>query len=332
MTMNNTSKKPCSFQIGTSIRGKWHHKEYVIQKELGAGANGVVYLAGSTEGTVAIKFSDNPATIATEVNVLKSLEKVQDKILGPSLLDVDDIKINGNLLPFYVMEYIQGDHLLDFLERKGSDWIVVMALQVLSNLEELHKLGWIFGDLKPENLIVQSPQQRIRFIDVGGTTQAGRAIKEYTEYFDRGYWSAGGRRAEPSYDLFALTMIIINATYQKRFVKSGDGLQQLYTLIEKNQVLKKLEPVLKKALEGKYQTAEQMKREMIDLSFAMKKQTPQHSVKKSTYTAPSQPYNSQVRRTRSSTKRKNPSGWMETFFLIAVVTLLYVFYIVGQVV
>ncbi|WP_347836547.1 hypothetical protein [Gracilibacillus sp. JCM 18860] len=55
-----------------------------------------------------------------------------------------------------------------------------------------------------DNLIVSRNPVRLRWVDVGGTTLIGRSIKEYTEFYDRAYWQMGTRRAEPSYDLFAL--------------------------------------------------------------------------------------------------------------------------------
>ena len=68
---------------------------------------------------------------------------------------------------------------------------------------------------------------RIRCIDVGGTTIQGRAIKEFTEFYDRGYWGLGTRKAEPAYDLFAVAMIMINTAYPKRFNKKTGGISQL---------------------------------------------------------------------------------------------------------
>ena len=326
MKMSNTLKKPCSFPIGSVIRGKWQQKDYIIRKELGYGANGIVYLADSTKGSVAIKFSDNSATIAAEVNVLKSFAKVQGISLGPYLIDVDDTIVNGKIIPFYVMEYISGDSLLSFVQKVGKDWLTVLMLQLLSGLEEMHKLGWVFGDLKPENLIVRSSDFKVRFIDVGGTTQIGRAIKEYTEYFDRGYWGLGGRRAEPSYDLFALAMIVINAVYQKRFNKNGDGINQLWDLIKNKQELRELEPILLKALKGQYVSAIDMKKDLLH-HLHSKQSTVRAAVKKNP------PVNKSRVQTRNyRTKPKKKSSFLETIFLLVIITLLYAVYMFGQVV
>ncbi|WP_455663022.1 protein kinase domain-containing protein [Pradoshia sp.] len=322
MMMSHTVKRPCSFQIGTFITGKWHHNRYELQKELGFGANGIVYQAHSVQGTVAVKFSDNNATIASEVNVLKSFEKAQGDSLGPSLIDVDDYVVNGKVYPFYVMEFIQGDSLLTFLRKRGNDWLNILSLQLLTQLEQLHQLGWVFGDLKPENLIVQWPEQRIRFIDVGGTTQKGRAIKEYTEYFDRGYWGLGGRRAEPTYDLFSLAMVIMTAAYGKRVPKGDGGLKDLRERIKGKKELIIIEPVLLNAFAGKYASAGEMKRELAD---AIHK-------KASSYNRPAAVQTSRMQMRNGNGKQKKGRRMAETLFLILLVTLLYAIYMLGLIV
>ena len=75
--MNHSLKSQCKVSPGTVISGKWHQNNYTIIKELGFGANGVVYLAKHNNTQVALKMSDNGMSITSEVNVLKSFAKVQ---------------------------------------------------------------------------------------------------------------------------------------------------------------------------------------------------------------------------------------------------------------
>ncbi len=111
--MNSVSNIP----LGTVIHGKWHHNHYRIVKELGKGANGIVYLAESPNGQVALKVSDDSMLIACEVNVLKSFSKAPVKTIGPSFYDMADAIYPGMLQKrsFYVMEYIRGPLLLDII-------------------------------------------------------------------------------------------------------------------------------------------------------------------------------------------------------------------------
>ncbi|WP_026574018.1 serine/threonine protein kinase [Bacillus sp. UNC438CL73TsuS30] len=325
--MNHTLKSQCKVSPGTVISGKWHSNQYTILKELGYGANGVVYLANHKNTEVALKMSDNGLSITSEVNVLKSFAKVQGSALGPSLLDVDDWKTNRGQVSFYVMEFIKGPDLLTFIEQKGKSWIVVLMLQLLSDLEKLHQNGWVFGDLKPENLIVTGPPPKIRCIDVGGTTIAGRAIKEFTEFYDRGYWGLGSRVAEPSYDLFSLAMIMINTAYPKRFTKTTGGLSQLTEAIRQKPELHSLEKVMVNALKGHYTNARQMRQDL--LALLTDEPLPKHrKVSKAAANNISSPVpdlNKNNPKTRQQyRKKKKKTGWIETGVIAAVFIIFYV--------
>lgn len=330
--MNNTWKsQACKVPIGTDITGKWHKNTYKIIKPLGSGATGVVYLADSLNGLVAIKISENSMSITSEVNVLKTFQKVQGTTLGPSLLDVDDWQMPGGLsqIPFYVMEYVNGEDFLSFIEKRGKEWGGILCVQLLANLNQLHKEGWVFGDLKPENLLVVGPPPKIRWLDVGGTTLIGRAIKEFTEFFDRGYWGLGGRKAEPSYDLFAVAMIMINSAYPKRFQRSGgNGRDQLKKVILSNELLKKYASVLLNAIDGKYQSADEMREDFVK-AMSQIDQVDSITPQKTTHQLPRQKGKSS-QQYRQNQKKSQGGGFLETVLIIAFVLLAYVLYIYGQ--
>lgn len=332
--MNNTLKnQACKVSPGTVITGKWHKKSYRIVRPLGQGANGIVYLAESMEGPVALKISQNGVTVTSEVNVLKHFSKVQGSALGPSLIDVDDWIRPGFSSPisFYVMEYIRGESFLSFIQKRGKEWTGILTLQLLSDLERLHQEGWVFGDLKPDNLLVTGSPPKIRCIDVGGTTVNGRAIKEFTEFFDRGYWGAGSRKAEPSYDLFAVAMIIVNTAYPSRFSKSDQPVKQLKNAITTNDTLQKFDTVLYKAIDGTYHSAAEMRRELV-VKMSQTKKVSAHATKK-------RPTASQTQQTtaRATRKQKKPrqskqkGGMLETVLLLLFVSLGYLLYLYGQI-
>lgn len=346
MMMNPSLKNLCKVIPGAIIEGKWHHNRYTIIKELGFGANGIVYLARYNNKQVALKMSDNGMSITSEVNVLKSFAKVQGSALGPSLLDVDDWERPGKRVSFYVMEFIKGPDLLAFLQQKGPDWTGVMVLQLLADLQLLHENGWVFGDLKPDNLIVTGPPARIRCIDVGGTTLQGRSIKEFTEFFDRGYWGLGSRKAEPSYDLFAAGMIMVNTAYPKRFTKKSGGISEIMDKVKQSRELKIYEKAIYKALTGEYHSAREMRSELLQVSQPAAepiKSTRQHQAaqpkqahsqtQSQTKANPSRTNkNTAGRQTRKGyNKKKKKSSALETVTIILIISLLYFFYIYSQV-
>lgn len=321
--MNHSWKSQFKLNPGTVIQGIWHKNQYTILKELGFGANGIVYLAKGGNTRVALKMSDNGMSITSEVNVLKSFAKVQGSALGPSLLDVDDWESNHGKISFYVMEYIEGPDLLTFIQQNGKVWTPVLFLQLLNDLEQLHENGWVFGDLKPENLIVTGPPPKIRCIDVGGTTIRGRAIKEFTEFYDRGYWGLGTRKAEPSYDLFAVGMMMIHSAYPKRFTKTTGGIAQLRGEIHKKSEILPLERVILRSLQGHYISANEMRKDL--LALIIKNDSSKNLPESKNPSGKSQSPQPLTRQKYKKKKKKN--RWAETIMVFVFIALIYCVYL-----
>ncbi|WP_071393055.1 serine/threonine protein kinase [Bacillus tuaregi] len=331
--MMNSMKNQCKVSPGAIIQGKWHRHTYTIVKELGFGANGIVYLAKRNQEYVALKMSDNGMSITSEVNVLKSFAKVQGSALGPSLYDVDDWEQGTGQISFYVMEYIQGPDFMSFIAQKGHSWLPVLILQLLSDLEKLHRNGWIFGDLKPENLIVTGPSPRIRCIDVGGTTLKGRAIKEFTEFYDRGYWGLGSRKADEGYDLFAVAMIMLHTAYPKRFSKTTGGITQLSEQLKQSKALQKYAFVILRALEGRYHSATEMRQDLLK-AISHEKGARQTSINTRSRASQTKAFHTQAGVNGASRqgkqRRQRKGGFVETLLLTVVFLVFYAFYIFGQ--
>nr|WP_018924741.1 hypothetical protein [Salsuginibacillus kocurii] len=251
---------------GTKLTGKWHGQTYRVIKKLGQGATGTVFLVESERGPLALKIGHENPSITSEVNVLQRFSKVQDVKLGPSLIETDDLKIGDESFAFYTMEYIRGAPFFSHINKYGKEWGSIFIVQLLGDLDRLHQASWVFGDLKPDNLLITSSPPRVRWFDVGGTTLMGRSIKEYTEFFDRGYWGLGDRKAEPSYDLFSVAMVMINIAYPHRFEKGqAEGLEILTERIEAHTWLRPYRKVLRTALLGRYTDAQLMKKDMMEI-------------------------------------------------------------------
>ncbi|MFA8438967.1 serine/threonine protein kinase [Pueribacillus sp. YX66] len=253
--MHLTKNPAVNVKPGTLIIGKWNRNRYKIVRQLGYGSIGAVYLVQSSVGLYALKIGYDKMGIISEVNALKRLTSVQGQCLGPFFVEMDD----WNGWTFYVMEYINGHSLTSFIQKKGSEWIVVFMLQLLSELEKLHQQGYIFGDLKPENLLVSIPSPRIRWLDVGGVTKIGRSVKEFTSFYDRAYWGAGSRKAEPSYDLFSLTIIFIQLGSPNRLTKKEEGVRQLERKVMISSDLNQYSSILIRALRGTFGSAATMR-------------------------------------------------------------------------
>jgi serine/threonine-protein kinase len=133
---------------------------FIIEKKLGSGAMGAVYLALYTKnnGRVALKaiapgLTDNDSNLrrfGREADILKQLKHPNIvKFYGHGKLP------DGS--PFYIMEYINGESLDRVMARRGRfTWEEVVALgqQLCSALQHAHEHGIIHRDLKPSNLMM----------------------------------------------------------------------------------------------------------------------------------------------------------------------------------
>lgn len=286
MAKNLQKKDSIPISHGTVVQGKWNKRKYIVERKIGAGMIGTVYLCRMGNRFVALKISNEATSMTQEVNVLKSLNKVQDNRLGPFLLDVDDWETqSGHVYSFYVMEYIKGIRMETFIKQNGYEWIGVFLVQMLEQLEKLHASGWVFGDLKNDNLLITSSPPMVRFIDVGGTTKIGRSIKEYSEFYDRAYWHLGTREAEPSYDLFAVAMVIITIFYPKQFKRNKQSKQLILSKLHSIQEVKFFNRSLQKAILGKYTSASQMKDELMRTMVGKQLKSKKRKKNQSTYLA-----------------------------------------------
>jgi serine/threonine-protein kinase len=249
-------------QPGTIINGKWNKAQYRVGRLLGAGANGQVYLVKRGKLYYAMKIGFDTVDHQSEINALKVLSKSNTSFRN-YLLDVDDFHQNGSDLPFYVMRYIKGQSMNEFIWRNGRDWIRLIGLNMLRKLVELHEQAYIFGDIKIQNMLV-SGYGDVELIDFGGVTAKGRAVKQFTEVYDRGYWGAGNRSADEAYDLFAFAVLIISSVETKQRMKGIDKLlpqnrsvDTLIDMLNSNPALRQVAPLLRKALLGQYATSKQ---------------------------------------------------------------------------
>lgn len=258
--MNTAKKDDLRLRKGSVITGKWRQNRYTVIRQLGIGMVGTVYLCRTNGRLVALKMSEQQMSMTAEVNALQLLSGVQDCHLGPFLFEVDDwVSPQQVVYSFYAMEYIAGTKVDTFVQQRGEEWLVLTLLQLLEELDKVHEAGYIFGDLKMEHILIEEKSFKVRCIDVGGMTKIGRSVKEYSELYDRAYWDLGTRKAEPSYDLFAIAMIVLSIYDTKSYKKTTLSKQ---ALIQKSTTIKELHIIQRTigdALRGRFPSANAMK-------------------------------------------------------------------------
>lgn len=248
---------------GSLIIGKWKHGHYRVERLLGEGANGKVFLVTKDWQWYALKVGQNAVDLQSEINALKALAAT-NIARDPYLKDVDDwITPQGKEVPFYTMRYVKGSNMDIYMTQQGYEWFPLLALNLLRSLGELHQAGWIFGDLKLENIIV-GQYGDVELIDFGGATQIGKGVKQFTEIYDRGYWNCGSRTADPQYDLFSFAMLCLQLfapgklqMMSKQLLPQNRSSEELIQLVKQTPQLAPYVKWLEQAFKGQFQSGKE---------------------------------------------------------------------------
>lgn len=247
---------------GMVVTGKWRQGRYRVERLLGEGANGKVYLVQRDRNWYAMKLGMDALDLQSEINVLQSIAKQKQRVQESYLFDVDDLYgPDGKEYPFYVMRYVLGAKVNEYLKQQGTEWFPLVGLNLLGKLDKLHQAGWVFGDLKVENVLV-ADYGHVELVDYGGVTAVGKSIRQFTEIYDRGYWNEGSRSADPRYDLFSFAMLCIQLHEPKRLhqliaelLPQNRSAIELMQLVESSPALKPVSSWLRKAFAGQFTDA-----------------------------------------------------------------------------
>lgn len=229
------------------VRGRFHKNCYTLVSELGRGGSGRVFMAEFDKGKAALKVSRDPISLSREYRYLK--EFLPDGFC-PRPFELDDFYEGSSLSHFLSMEYISGKSLRQLL-RNGpltADKALDIGLKLARILKKIQEKGFIYCDLKPENIIIQE-DGRVRLIDLAGVMRPGSSIREFTNNYDRASWNKGPRIADEGYNLFSLACIIIEMLEPKRFQNIKDMYHLLASI--RSKYPKKLYILIRDAVEGK---------------------------------------------------------------------------------
>lgn len=149
---------------------------YMVKEKIGEGGMGRVYLAEDErlEKEVAVKMlsaSFAGKSIAAERFIREA--KVVTRIKHKNVIDVTDLDVTDQGIPFYVMEYLKGQDLMDLIlaERnlpweRGRD----IAVQICRALGEAHSKGIVHRDMKSENVFMVEHEEEgdhVKLLDFG---------------------------------------------------------------------------------------------------------------------------------------------------------------------
>jgi serine/threonine-protein kinase len=143
---------------------------YRIQKVLGEGGMGVVYLADREDlgSQVAIKILRDAWLSPARRNLFAAEQRTLAQLNHPSIARLYDANASPDGSPFFVMEYVEGVPLTAYCEQHGSSTEERLRLfrEVCEAVLYAHQHAVIHRDLKPSNVLVKG-DGTIRLLDFG---------------------------------------------------------------------------------------------------------------------------------------------------------------------
>ncbi len=193
------------------IDGKW-----VIEKTLGQGGMGTVYLARDLDlgRRVAIKMMSRAFVDNTELVARFEREaRMMARLDHPNLVPVYAVG-RRDKTPFIVMKMLEGRSLSDFIASKqhlsGTELLSVIK-QLCEGLAFVHSQRVVHRDLKPANIFLSSTGH-VTLLDLGVARDADNNMTRTGMLMGTPRYMAPeqilGKHAEASADLYALTLVV----------------------------------------------------------------------------------------------------------------------------
>jgi len=196
---------------------------YRIESELGKGGMGTVWLARDEAGAPVALKQVHAHLLSKPEFVARFLREgeVGRRVSHPNVvrtLEVGAAAIDGNEVPYLVMEYVEGRTLRDLTADVGplSEALLrEIGRQVAAGLTAIHGAGVVHRDLKPENVLI-TPDHAVKIMDLGVARLADEVVRlsqsgtfaGSVHYAAPEQLTLGGRDVDGRADLHALGLIL----------------------------------------------------------------------------------------------------------------------------
>lgn len=153
--------------LGAAVAGR-----YVLERELGRGGMGIVFLAREValERSVAIKLLPPQLAGAPEIRARFMQEaRTAARLAHPHIVPIHAVEERGDLV-FFVMGYIAGTTLADRVRAAGPldpGSVARLVQEVAWALAHAHQHGVVHRDIKPENILLERGTGRALVTDFG---------------------------------------------------------------------------------------------------------------------------------------------------------------------
>jgi serine/threonine-protein kinase len=145
-------------------------ERYTIERELGRGGMGAVYLAadGKLSERVALKIINAGFGDPAAIDRFRREVSAARKVTHPNVIRIHDLVEDGGMV-LLSMEYVEGMTLAEYLGRGGAlrvDEARHIVGQVCDGVAAAHAAGIVHRDLNPSNVLLDH-EKRAKVIDFG---------------------------------------------------------------------------------------------------------------------------------------------------------------------
>ena len=170
------------YGLRREIRDARELGQYVLEKKLGQGGMGEVYLARHRllRRTTAVKLLLPTATNESAAARFESEVQLTAELTHPNTIRIYDYGRTDDGVFYYAMEHLKGATLSDVVKVDGAQpvaRILKILVEACGALEEAHEAGLIHRDIKPSNLMLTKQgmdQDALKVLDFGLVSRIDR--------------------------------------------------------------------------------------------------------------------------------------------------------------
>jgi serine/threonine protein kinase len=160
------------------------NRTYKLRTLIGKGGMAEVYLAHDEISKLYVAIKKLDAELFYNSNIRKRFlaeAKSLNKMSHANIVKVTDLIEESDTVAF-VMEYIEGETLKEYIDRRGSldfDEIKRLFIQMLDAIGYVHNQQLVHRDIKPSNFMIDR-QGRVKLMDFGIAKSLDSGSPEYT--------------------------------------------------------------------------------------------------------------------------------------------------------
>ncbi len=231
---------------------------YQVQKILGEGGMGTVYLARDSKLARLVALKVLPSEMVENKDRVQRFiheARAASALNHPHIMtiyEIDQFQLeNGEMIHYISMEYIEGTTLQDLIYRKKTPIkeLLKYLTQSLRGLVKAHSAGIIHRDLKPENIMVTSDgYAKILDFGLAKLTDKESELNKLQEHKSRpgvilgtlGYMSPeqakGKRKIDERSDIFSFGCILYEAITKQQAFGSETTIDSLHKIIHSDPI------------------------------------------------------------------------------------------------